>query len=1086
MARPHARREHPFLRTVDRTVAPTLDPQGRVLIRLQTLGATTLLVGDARLDPSTGTLFSLLLRLAYAPEMRCARDTLLAELWHGQTPVRQRANLRQALYKLRQLGVRAGLVGEVVELDVGQVLTTFSLERTGEQFERDVTRGHEPFGLFLPAYVASSPDFQDWLDTEREAVHADVRRVLVGQLRTRRERADWSGAEALARWLLQFDPLNEDATLTVAECTALAGSKSEAVAILDKYLAELGIGAGDIRLPAAMLRRRIAEPIARGRISFAPTERHFMGREEELSVLTMMMRRARWHDGSVVLLHGTSGMGKTRLTSELAKVGALEGFRTMRVGCRELDAVRPLSVFLDLAPAMLSMPGALGCAPENLRMLKRWMPRAFVTPEPEPEIVETSAVIEPAISELDAPSVAPPYQVVSSLRRALIDLMAAVSDEKPLLLVVDDTHWIDETSWEVLADFIEHADSTRAFVVLTSREPHARATRPGRVPNALRVRPLHPLSAESSLALARAISDDLSAPLTDALGDWFVKASEGVPLFLRSLVNHWIESGEAGGVPPTLGEVIEQRLAKLSVTALLVLQTASALGDSATVSGLEEILELGVFEILAAIDELDKAHTLADRGDSTVSVHELLAQTAVAKLGVTAARYVHRRVALALVRRAREIPSLSDALRILTSWRAAADADSFSRYLILYAHTLLAAGDGGTLLKFADEAIVRCKDEHLDDLKLIRMQAEVECGLHTSAVRGDTYAVRFNLTYRATSPSDISELLSRMEAAFRADPSADREAIARSAILTSGDPRTSVDLRLRAADLGIRIAANLCSSELAREAYVSVDDVLPDPPHEEQSVAIDIAYHTIFGDMARAERAAKLLLCSAMKSVISTGRYYKLCRAAYALRICGDWGLAQSGFDEAQRNAEIEGTTALIMYPHWQLSVIALELDDREKARRHADILSEAFCHAPSDGAGHYVFSHLARLAIEAEEVHAAAAALLVAGQHLRKCPTAKSYAYHAALELGASLLQKGRSQPNDRSLLDVAIARHGGTARFGTSDYLTSVIGESLVASERHSEAADFIGAYLRTQRRDRGPIAAGLARVSAKVAAK
>lgn len=257
MARPHARREHPFLRTIDRTVAPTLDPQGRALIRLQTLGAATLLVGDARLDPSTGTLFSLLLRLAYAPEMRCARDTLLAELWHGQTPVRQRANLRQALYKLRQLGVRAGLVGEVVELDVAQVLSTFSLERTSEQFERDVTRGQELFGLFLPAYVASSPDFQDWLDTEREAVHADVRRVLVGQLRTRRERADWSGAEALARWLLQFDPLNEDATLTVAECTALAGSKSEAVAILDKYLAELGIGAGDIRLPAAMLTFKI-------------------------------------------------------------------------------------------------------------------------------------------------------------------------------------------------------------------------------------------------------------------------------------------------------------------------------------------------------------------------------------------------------------------------------------------------------------------------------------------------------------------------------------------------------------------------------------------------------------------------------------------------------------------------------------------------------------------------------------------------------------------------------------------------------------------------------------------------------------
>ena len=270
MARPRPQLQSQLARRSNRGALPAFDADARPLIRLQTLGAAVGMVGDVRLSAAAGTLFSVLVRLSGAPGMMLGRSVLRRSLWPGQEEVRQRANLRQALYKLRSYGVRVSLQGDVVVLDESQVVRSFSLERSAATFERDVTLGHEPFGPFLPGFAVPWPEFQEWIDVQREAVHADVRRVLIEQMRGRRDRADWGGADALARWLLQFDPLNEEATLTVAECTALSGSKKEALAILDRYLAELGPLAGDIRLPASMLRRRIAEPSSRGRLSFAP------------------------------------------------------------------------------------------------------------------------------------------------------------------------------------------------------------------------------------------------------------------------------------------------------------------------------------------------------------------------------------------------------------------------------------------------------------------------------------------------------------------------------------------------------------------------------------------------------------------------------------------------------------------------------------------------------------------------------------------------------------------------------------------------------------------------------------------------
>jgi len=69
-------------------------------------------------------------------------------------------------------------------------------------------------------------------------------------------------------------------------------------------------------------------------------------------------------------LCGPAGIGKTRLLDEAATRAALSGMQVVRVRCQAADTLRPLSGLMELIPRLLSLPGAAGVAPENLKRLR--------------------------------------------------------------------------------------------------------------------------------------------------------------------------------------------------------------------------------------------------------------------------------------------------------------------------------------------------------------------------------------------------------------------------------------------------------------------------------------------------------------------------------------------------------------------------------------------------------------------------------------------------------------------------------------------------------------------------------------------
>lgn len=1030
----------------------------RPLVRAQTLGAAALLVGTHRLDPSAGTIFALLLRVLYGAGCTVAREILLRTLWHGQAEARQRANLRQALYKLRQLGVQIGLEGDVVTLDALQIAPVFATHRTGPRFELDVTLGHEPFGLFLPGFRTGWAEYDEWLDVVRESVHADVRRVLVEQLRNRRARADWMGADAIARWLLQFDPLNEEATLTTAECLALNGSKAEAVAMLDRYLAELGPDAGDLRLQATLLRRRISEPHGKQRVSFAPTERHFVGREELMAELTLAMRRAKWHDGSATLLHGPPGMGKTRVTQELAKVAVLEGFRVVSVSCRESDQQRPLSVFLELVPELLEMPGAMGCSPESMAVLRR-----LVDEDEQAEIQPPRDSI--GKSESRPRTNVSPFPLPSRIRQAISDLVSGLCFENPILLVFDDVQKMDDESHYILRELCRGASNARLFILLTSREGRS-SRQAGWIAPEIKAITLPPLSAESCAILAEAICTDVDASFDEPLGLWFVSASEGTPLYLRALVGHWIETGVAGGVPPTLAHLIEQRVLSLSPDALRTTQVASLLGRHANAMNVCSILDLSTTRMLCAFDELVAIGACTEL-DGILRFHELFANGAVSKLATSSRQLVHSRIA-ALLQEERFAGDESIIADTVDHLRKSGVPELLGRYALHSSHELLARGMPHRALAVCEAAIAHVSPTSIRD-SILRVQLQ---SLHLAGHHSKLFV---KLPARL-GPSDYDpewdevhaeELITVLDSTrHSADFEDFAEAAARATLLA--ESRTvSAELRARAATVALRLSGNVEINDVPTRAFEAGLRAAPFCPHSELvRNELRMFFHSSFGNFAEGAEAAKWICDNISLFDSRTMQITMLSYVAYALRVNGEPDAAKQLYINTLEHAGAAEMHSAAAYIAWNLSLIEFDWTGDYVAADHWIAVALSHCRSDDqDRCRAVVQQNQVRLALARGELDEAQVRLSELRAQSWSSGLPVRTAYPLAMALGTAVLSKSLEQTE--TLLSEAIRIHRVTRSMNGQDFLSHQIWRALRFLNREEEAQGMLLEYLATYRR-------------------
>ncbi|MGQ0764609.1 MAG: AAA family ATPase [Gemmatimonadota bacterium] len=604
-----------------------------------------------RVEPDSDMHFGLLLYCSTAGRHGGLRDDLADLFWAGVEGDQAKHCLRQALYRLRLQrfpiylqGGRVQLDGDV-DVDVRKVLDG---QLSGEQL---VAVGGLPF---LPGYAPRpGSQFGVWVETLRAEVSAALRRSLTDVVKEARSAARFREVHKSARALLAVDPLNEVATLALAEALAMDGSKVAAIRMLEEYEEEVGEVSASLRLPAQTLRQRVSENLGDALLP-ARYEVPFVGREAEFGLLRRMYAESRRGEARCAVITGEAGIGKTRLASELLRLAVLDGGTVASYTCSVGDSLSPLSSLLHLTKEMLGLPGALGCAQEHLTYLRR-----LVSGE------------GPSAAEAMSADLA-----YAQLVFCLSELAAAIADEAPFVVLIDDCHRLHRTSWQVFTDMVERAGSrsgTGGFMMMIAARHlpdwygSLGLNGSGGMSQVLRLTAFGEVERRQFLAVWSEVN---SVPMRELEVGVMVEASSGNPFYLAELAGHFGRGGDSLTPPPPIVCLVEQQFAALSRDAQKTLSVISLLGARATASRVGEVLGSPTAAVAAWLAELEVSGLVGSTGIKLAARHDIVADAARSLSEPSVLGLLRARVATSLeaeADRTRNIELLGDSL---TQWVA--------------------------------------------------------------------------------------------------------------------------------------------------------------------------------------------------------------------------------------------------------------------------------------------------------------------------------------------------------------------------------------------------------------------------------
>jgi DNA-binding CsgD family transcriptional regulator len=324
---------------------------------------------------------------------------------------------------------------------------------------------------------------------------------------------------------------------------------------------------------------------------------HLVGRAAELGALERAMDEVKRGGPAALLIEGDPGIGKSRLLAELGARADARGWIVLSGSASELEADLPFWIFVEALEEYVA-----GMDPRRLASL-------------DDDVQAELALLLPALAGTAARRGPAPQDERYRTHRAMRKLLERVAAGVPLALALDDVHWADAASVELLAALLRRPPAAAVLLALTARPRQV----PERLASALeRAHRGGGLTRLPLGALGRAEAGELlGAGIEVELADALYSDSGGNPFYLEQLARALRRTGVAAGapagtrlagveVPSAVAASVTDELARLPAGTRRVLEGASVAGDpfepelAGAGAGVDEAATAGAIDALLA------------------------------------------------------------------------------------------------------------------------------------------------------------------------------------------------------------------------------------------------------------------------------------------------------------------------------------------------------------------------------------------------------------------------------------------------------------------------------------------------------
>ncbi|MEX2556435.1 MAG: AAA family ATPase [Actinomycetota bacterium] len=383
----------------------------------------------------------------------------------------------------------------------------------------------------------------------------------------------------------------------------------------------------------------------------------FVGRERERAELARRTTEAAEGRGSLILISGEPGVGKTRLAEESALEAATREMLVFVGHCEDGDGGVPYRPFVEALEGARRMLGA-----ERFRA---------ILGDEAPEIARLIPEIRRAEPDLPPPLELPLEQERRFLFNCVVEILSRLGKEQPILLVLDDLQWADDSTTMLLAHLANRLPQMPLAVVGTIRTDESGSGPIARfVADLDRTRLAHemelePLPPDDVAEMVGTLADsDVPAPIVDLIA----AEAEGNPFFVEELFRYLVEEKkliDAEGrvredltigeidVPRSVRRVLGRRLGRLSPELRESLSIAAVVGRLFDPAICAATLDRKPADLVEVLSQAERARFIipleGGRGDYGFS-HEIVRQCLLAELAAAERRQLHFRVAEAIER----------------------------------------------------------------------------------------------------------------------------------------------------------------------------------------------------------------------------------------------------------------------------------------------------------------------------------------------------------------------------------------------------------------------------------------------------